>query len=549
MPIKNKILADIRSDVCDTVLGWTLVAGAVAIAISLSRIIQFGWLPVMGLHIGLEIVLIPIYYFRKRIPFAVRASAILAVMYLVGIGGHISFGTPTRIEFFVSASIMAAVFFGERAGLISAGTTILCIAAIYAAFCFNLIPQPMTAGYAMSATSWITNAASSLVAALAPLVAVTRYRNHLELERQRAEAANAAKSDFLAMMSHELRTPMTAILGISDLLLSEQLSADLTNKISWISKSGRLLLGLLNDVLDFSKIEANHLAIEQSVFHPRELFRDIQNLFTPLAAEKKLILHVDFADNLEDRLISDASRLRQVVVNLVGNAVKFTEHGRVDVRVAQEYQNGNQLMLTVHVSDTGIGISRQQQAQLFQPFMQANRGTARRYGGTGLGLAISRRIVELMGGHITVTSEEHQGTTFMFSVPVLEDMEESALSLLSKPSHPPQNPPQGLRILVAEDDETIAFLLQTMLVRWGNTVDVVGDGGAAVTAAQSQAYDIVLMDMQMPNVDGASATRAIRQLGGVVRRDRASRPSCLPAQQKERRSACRPKSEQCLGPG
>lgn len=324
------------------------------------------------------------------------------------------------------------------------------------------------------------------MAALAPLVAVTRYRNHLELERQRAEAANAAKSDFLAMMSHELRTPLTAILGISDLLLSERLSADLTNKISWISKSGRLLLGLLNDALDFSKIEANHLAIEQSVFRPRELFRNIQNLFTPLAAEKKLILHVDFADNVEDRLISDASRLRQVIVNLVGNAVKFTEHGRVDVRVAQEYQNGNQRMLTAQVIDTGIG----------------------------LGLAISRRIVELMGGHITVTSEEHQGTTFTFSVPVLEDMEEPALSFLSKPSHPPQNPPQGLRILVAEDDETIAFLLQTMLVRWGNTVDVVGDGGAAVTAAQSQVYDIVLMDMQMHNVDGASATRAITQLDG-----------------------------------
>lgn len=503
--LDSRVLADIRSDVCDTVLKWTAVIGLVAVLLSLLRIFEFGFLPVMALHVALVGVLSALYLLRKSVPYVVRASAIIAVMMAVAAAGHVTFGVPMRLEFFIAASIMAAVFFGERVGVLIIAAGALLLGLIYAAFRFELLPGPVGIP-PLSPTNWLANAASMVVAALAPLLAVHRYSVQLNIEHQRVAAANQAKATFLATMSHELRTPMTAILGMSDLLLAEQPAGPVRDKAERISKAGRLLLDLLTDVLDFSKMEANAVDIQTGPFKPHALIKEICGLFAPLAAEKGVTLSASFAPEVAESLIADAGRLRQAVLNLVGNAVKFTDHGRIDVGVRQE-RRGHETWLEVEVADTGLGIPEAEQARLFQPFVQLRQQGDRRTGGTGLGLAISRRFVELMGGTISLRSMPHKGSAFTITIPVEVPAEAPAPARASAGQ---VLAPRSLRLLVAEDDDTIRFLLQAMLQKWGHRVDTAANGLLAVEAVRAGSYDAVLMDMQMPEMDGASAARAIR---------------------------------------
>lgn len=500
----SKVLADIRSEVCDTVLRWTTIVGACAVGLSFLRIVEFGFLPVMMLHAALVPGLVGIYLLRKRLPYTARAASIVGVMILVGIGGVLTFGSPTRIEFFVAASIMSAVFFGERIGIAIAAVCVGVLSAIYTLFFSGLIAPPSSLP-PLSPTNWLTSAASLVVAALAPLLAINRYRVHLNQEHRRLAEANRAKSVFLATMSHELRTPMTAILGMSDLLLADQTEGPARAMIARISKAGHLLLDLLNDVLDFSKIEANAVVIQPFNFAPKEMVGEICNLFRPLASEKGVTLQELFAPGLSNNLMADAGRLRQCLLNVVGNAVKFTDHGSISVAVS-ENENAMGRWLKIEVADTGIGISAEQQSRLFQPFVQAEQGSNRRFGGTGLGLAISRHFAELMGGSLTLRSAESAGSTFTITIPV--QVSAVTPSRAEEPVAIPKT--KSLRLLVAEDDETIRLLLQIMLQKWGHTVDCVVNGRLAVEAVRSAAYDAVLMDMQMPEMDGTAATRAIR---------------------------------------
>jgi signal transduction histidine kinase/DNA-binding response OmpR family regulator len=509
-------IADVRADVCDTVYRWMLPAALAALLLSLSRIIEQGWLPIMALHIILVAAMFIVSIGGKHFPYALRAGALIGVMLLVGIGGHVTYGSPTALVYFISASIMAAVFFGERFGIITVGFSIVTIIGIFGLFDFGILPPPRPTQGPFVFTTWLTHTAAALVASLGPMISVSRLRRYLDAGRREAEAANMAKSEFLATMSHELRTPMTAILGIADLLMDEQMPPSQAEKVGRIAKSGRVLLSLLNDLLDFSKIEAGRAMIEVARFSLKELKNEVRDLMAPLAMEKNLKFSIECAPGMVDALVGDFTHLRQVIINLVGNAIKFTPHGGVSIQISLPETDDGGLTLRVQVTDTGIGITPAQQAKLFKPFVQADSGIARRFGGTGLGLAISRKLINLMGGDITVSSREGGGTTFSFTVPISRDRAVPTSQSRVTQSAIATTPP--MKVLVTDDNETTRFLLKEMLERWGHTVRLAEDGSVALKTIEGELFDMVLMDMQMPVMDGMSAIRAIRALPSVAAR-------------------------------
>ena len=342
--------------------------------------------------------------------------------------------------------------------------------------------------------------------------------HNLTFERERAESASAAKSQFLAMMSHELRTPMTGVLGMADLLLMSEQTDEQKELTQILIRSARALLDLLNDILDFSKIEAGQLDIESTPFRLSDVIADVKNLFSSVVAGKGLSLETRLPPTYRNRVIGDPKRLRQVLFNLVGNAIKFTAKGSIVLTLAQESVEGGGMRLKFSIADTGIGMSQADMERLFRPFVQADVSTARKYGGTGLGLAICKRLVTAMGGEISAESTQGQGSVFRFSLLVGHDqLGEEAAPASAQAIEPPASAALAAkhRILLAEDNETSRRLIATMLTRLGHTVDTAEDGVEAVAKAKVGTYDLVLMDMQMPVMDGPEATREIRKLGGA----------------------------------
>ena len=357
-------------------------------------------------------------------------------------------------------------------------------------------------------SSWYGRPAGRLVL-LHDVTETKLLEQNLRQAKDAAEEATRAKSLFLASMSHEIRTPLNAVIGMTTLLQDTTLDADQQEYVNTIRAGSDTLLTSINDILDFSKIEAGRMELETQVFHLESCVEDAIEILVPLAAAKNLALYYLPAGNLPAWINADPTRLRQVLVNLLSNAVKFTEKGEVVVRAAAESQLEDQMELHFSVSDTGIGIPPRQLDRVFETFTQADASIARRYGGTGLGLTISSRLVSIMGGHIWVESQEGQGSTFHFTLPV-EPAEPQAGS--------PQTPefddtfagkhPQ--HILLAEDNPVNQRVAVLFLERLGYQVDTVANGLEAVAAVQRQPYDLVLMDVRMPELDGLEATRRIR---------------------------------------
>ncbi len=345
------------------------------------------------------------------------------------------------------------------------------------------------------------------------------HERELEEKRLEAEAANIAKSQFLATMSHEIRTPMNGVLGMLDVVLKSSLTSEQRDHLDIARTSGRSLLRVLNDILDFSKLEAGAVNIECVPYSPRRVIDQVADLLRPRAEENALKLVIEKSEKIPELIYGDPTRLRQVLINLISNAIKFTESGSVEISAA--FKDGCDLdRLLITVRDTGIGISEDTKLKLFNPFAQADSSTTRRFGGTGLGLTICKQLIELMDGEIGVESVEGKGSAFWIAIPICEregcfakgyaaDDAETAIEFM-------RNAP-SMRILAADDHPVNQQVLKLFLTAAGHEAIIVENGREALQALNGNIFDAIIMDIEMPVMDGVAATRAIRSRAGPDR--------------------------------
>ena len=458
------------------------------------------WRPdLVALHAGANLVIalayfsIPLGMFivqrrRRDLPF--RGVFRLSALFILACGiGHL-----------VDLATLWFPAYGLQ-GLVKAATA--AISAITAVALWPLIPRIM----ALPSSTTLQQANTQLKAEVAEC---RQVEAKLMEDRSVAEEVGHTKSAFLASMSHELRTPLTAVLGMADLLADEHLGENASRYVAAIRRSGRQLLAVVNDILDFQRLEAGRLPLHEIDFKLDEVLEDVRSAMLPMAHERSVTLTVAPPADIVVR--GDAIRLKQILFNLVGNALKFTMRGRVDVLVEVEDRPRGDLNLCIEVRDTGIGISAQDLALLFQPFMQADGSISRRFGGTGLGLTICKQLVLLMGGSITCESKPGEGSTFRFEVPLARGkvpvpLRSGASTVLEAP----------LDILLAEDALLNRQLLADVLGRRGHRLVVAEHGAEFLERASERHFDVLLVDIQMPVLGGEEAIRDLRRSDGPNR--------------------------------
>jgi signal transduction histidine kinase/DNA-binding NarL/FixJ family response regulator len=458
------------------------------------------WRPdLVALHAGADLVIalayfsIPLGMFivqRRRHDLPFRGMFRLSALFIVACGiGHL-----------IDVFTLWYPAYGLQ-GLVKAVTAV--ISAITAVALWPMIPRVM----ALPSPATLEEANTQLRAEVAE-----RRQTEAELmvARSVAEEIGHTKSAFLASMSHELRTPLTAVLGMADLLADEHLDENASRYVAAIRRSGRQLLAIVNDILDFQRLEAGRLPLHEIDFKLDEVLEDVRSAMLPMAHERSVILTVAPPADIVVR--GDAVRLKQILFNLVGNALKFTMRGRVDVLVELEDRPQGGLNLCIEVRDTGIGISTQDLGLLFQPFMQADGSTSRRFGGTGLGLTICKQLVLLMGGSITCESRPGEGSTFRFEVPLARG--KVPVPLRSGASTAAEAP---LDILLAEDALLNRQLLADVLGRRGHRLVVAEHGAEFLERASERRFDVLLVDIQMPVLGGEEAIRDLRRGDGPNR--------------------------------
>ena len=334
----------------------------------------------------------------------------------------------------------------------------------------------------------------------------------LAISEQKASVAAQTKENFLANMSHEIRTPLSGILGFTNLLQKRPLDATSTEFVSSIQRSGENLMAIINDILDLSKIEAGMMRITPGTFSINGLINSLETLFLERAKEKGLTISSRIDPSISDTLTGDATRLTQILVNLIGNAIKFTQHGNINIEVYKKEQTADKITVGFKVSDTGIGIDKEKLNEVFERFNQGEDSITRNYGGTGLGLSIVKNLILLQNGNIEVSSEQGKGTTFNFYIPY--GIAENQLPVISavNTSYFKDKSNTPLRVLVVDDNAINQSLMKHLLLQWNIDFDVVSNGLEAIEQLSDQTYDLVLMDIQMPKMDGYAATQHIRDV-------------------------------------